>query len=74
VEVVVVKVLKVSELRKMKVEELEERLAQVRAELVKLQGEAARGTIGKRSGEVKSVKRNIARILTVLNEKRRGKA
>ena len=62
--------LKASELRKMRMEELEQRLRELRVELAKLRSASARGTIGKESGKIKNLKRNIARILTVMNERR----
>lgn len=61
--------LKPSELRQASVEQLEQRLNELRTELTKLRSAAARGTIRKQSGVVRAVRRNIARILTVLNEK-----
>jgi len=63
-----VKRLKASELRKMRREELSKKLAELRSELSKLEASSAIGTLKKQSGSIKSVRRNIARILTVLNE------
>jgi large subunit ribosomal protein L29 len=65
-----VKVLKSSELRKIEKADLEEKILELRRELAKLRSSSGRGTIKKDSGSVKSVRRNIARILTVMNEKR----
>ena len=59
---------KPAEARKMKAEDLESRLSEMRAELTKLKTASARGTIAKESGKIRNLKHNIARILTVMNE------
>lgn len=64
------KVLKSSELRKIEKADLDEKLLELMRELAKLRSSSGRGTIKKDSGSVKSVRRNIARVLTVMNEKR----
>ena len=64
--------LKASEIRKMKDEEIQEKLSELRAELAKLKAGSARGTLRKETGKVKAVRRTIARLLTVLNERRLG--
>lgn len=61
--------LKASELRKKSTEELMKQLAELRRELLRLNSLSARGIIGKESGKVKVVRRNIARVLTVLRER-----
>ena len=48
--------------------DLLDRLQQSRTELGKLKTEAAKGTLRKESGKMKPLKRDIARILTRLNE------
>jgi len=48
--------------------DLFDRLQQSRIELGKLKTEAAKGTLRKESGKMKPLKRDIARILTRLNE------
>lgn len=60
--------LKASELRKLKPTELQGKLAELRAELSKLKSSSARGTLKKETGEIRRARRNIARILTVINE------
>ena len=62
-------VLKAKELRKKDTKELIEQLIELRRELLRLSTLSARGIIGKESGKVKVVRRNIARILTVLRER-----
>ena len=60
--------LKLVDVRKMKPDELEGKLLELRAELTKLKTASARGTIAKESGKIKNLRRNIARMLTVMNE------
>ena len=60
--------LRPKELRKQGPSDLRKGLVELRAELAKLQTSVARGTIRKESGKVRNVRRNIARLLTVLNE------
>ena len=62
-------VLKASELRKKSTEELMKQLAELRRELFRLNTLSTRGIIGKESGKVRVVRRNVARILTVLRER-----
>jgi large subunit ribosomal protein L29 len=62
--------LKNSELIKLKMKELEEKLIDLRKEMSELISSAGRGTLKKESGSLKSIRRNIARVLTVMNEKK----
>jgi len=62
--------LKSKELGKMDGEERGRRLAELRAELSKLKAGAARGTLRKEVGQINAVKKNIARMLTVINAQR----
>ncbi len=48
--------------------DLLDRLQQLRSDLSKLKIESSKGTLRKESGKIKPLKRNIARILTKLNE------
>ena len=48
--------------------DLKDRVVQMRTELSKLQIENAKGTLRKESGKIKPLKRDIARLLTRLNE------
>lgn len=65
--------LKASELRKMSDEELRDKLTELRSELMRLRAKSRRGTLGKESGVVREVRRDIARILTVLREREIGR-
>ena len=48
--------------------DLYDRLKQIRAELFKLHVESKKGTLRKESGKLKPHRKNIARILTRINE------
>ena len=58
-------------IREMNEVDLKDRIEQMRTELSKLQVENAKGTLRKESGKIKLTKRNVARLLTILNEKDR---
>ena len=51
--------------------DLDDRLKQARSELFKLQIESRKGTLRKESGRLKPLRREIARILTRMNEMKR---
>ena len=48
--------------------DLYDRLKQIRADLFKLNVESKKGTLRKESGKIKPHRKNIARILTRINE------
>ncbi len=52
----------------MKKSDLDKKLTDLRREMQNLMSSAGRGTLKKESGSLKSVKRNIARLLTIMNE------
>jgi|TARA_B100001750_G_scaffold180447_1_gene148874 large subunit ribosomal protein L29 len=56
-------------IREMNEVDIKDRIEQMRTELSKLEVENAKGTLRKESGKIKPTKRNIARLLTILNEK-----
>ena len=60
--------LKMKAMREMSEKDLRERVRQMRTDLSKLQTENAKGTLRKESGRIKPLKRDIARLLTRLNE------
>jgi large subunit ribosomal protein L29 len=62
---------KTEELSKLSETDLVKKLNDMRTELSMLRSKAARGTLKKELGEIKSVRRNIARTLTVQNERKR---
>ena len=62
--------MKVAEVRELDVNELEQRIAQTRRELFNLPFQHATGQL-ENTGQLKEVRKNIARLLTVLNQKQR---
>ncbi len=60
--------MKVAEVRELDIEELERRLADTRRELFNLRFQHATGQL-ENTGQLTQVRKNIARILTVLNQK-----
>ena len=55
--------------RGMAPEELRSKMAELKKELLKLNVEVASGANTSSPGKIKQVKKNVARILTILNEK-----
>ncbi len=60
--------LKTDEIREMDSSEREEKLNELRDELLHEEGVAAMGGAPESPGRIRAVKKNIARILTVMNE------
>ncbi len=60
---------KAKALRQQDADQLKDRLFELRGELARLRSLTARGMIQKQSGSPARVKRDIARLLTVLKEK-----
>lgn len=60
--------LKMKTIRELNEVDLKGRLEQLRVDLVKFKVESAKGTLRKDSGKIKPLKRDIARVLTRLNE------
>jgi len=65
-------VMKVSEIRAMAVSEAKKQLAELRTELAKEKAVAAGGTRPENPGKIRSLRRNIARFLTVIRSKEIG--
>ena len=61
--------MKIKEIRGMDSGSLNEKLSDLKKELVKINAQVAIGTTPKSPGQVKAIKKTIARILTVLKEK-----
>lgn len=59
-------VLKIKEIKSMSKEDMKNRLDELRKELIKLNAQIATGTTPKSPGQLKQIKKTIARILTVL--------
>ena len=62
--------MKAAEVRELDVEELQRRVTATRRELFNLRFQHATGQL-ENTGQLKEVRRNIARLLTVLNQKQR---
>ncbi|MCG2888196.1 MAG: 50S ribosomal protein L29 [Sulfolobales archaeon] len=60
------------EIRGLSEEELQQKLNELRSELIRLRTQVVMGTI-KDTMAIRNIRKNIARILTVLNEKRRAR-
>ncbi len=66
------KKLKTEELSKLSETDLVKKLNDMSSELSMLRSKAARGTLKKERGEIKSIRRNIARALTAQNARKRA--
>ena len=60
--------LKMKSIRELNESDLKSRIEETRTELSKLEVENAKGTLRKESGKIKRIKRDLARLLTRLNE------
>ena len=63
--------LKTEELTKLSESELVKKINDMGSELAMLRSKAARGTLKKERGEIKSIRRNIARALTAQNARKK---
>ena len=61
--------LKAKELRQLAVEDLRQKIVELRKDLMKNNMQTATGTTLKSPGKVKQLKKTIARIIALLNEK-----
>lgn len=62
--------MKVKEIRSKKPEELQKNLVDIKKELMKHKAQVAMGTTPKSPKQIKSMKKTIARIKTIQNEKK----
>jgi large subunit ribosomal protein L29 len=60
--------LKMKTIREFNETDLKDRLGQLRTDLSKLRVESSKGTLRKENGKVRSLRKDIARILTRLQE------
>ena len=63
--------LKNKTIREFNEKDLDDRLKQIRTELFKLRIESRKGTLRKESGKLKRLRKDIARMLTRINEVKR---
>ena len=61
--------LKPKDLRQQEAEKLRQTLFDLRSELAKLKGNSERGLAQKQTGKVRKIRRDVARVLTVMREK-----
>jgi|TARA_B100001971_G_C18105486_1_gene491257 large subunit ribosomal protein L29 len=66
--------LKIKEIREMSKEDLNNKLEELRKELIKLNTQIARGTTPKSPGQVKQIKKAISRILLIKTKEEIKKA
>ncbi|WP_337863130.1 50S ribosomal protein L29 [Nitrososphaera sp.] len=62
--------MKLKTLREMNDNDLSGKLSELKADLAKVRSEQSKGTLKKHSGEIRYMRRDIARILTILNERK----
>jgi len=62
--------LKLKTLREMNETDLSQKLSEMKADLAKVRSEQTKGTLKKHSGEIRYMRRDIARVLTLLNERK----
>lgn len=62
--------IKLKTLQEMNDIDLTDKLSDLKADLAKLRSEGAKGTLKKRTGDIRWVRRDIARIMTLLNERK----
>ncbi|MSR85802.1 50S ribosomal protein L29 [Candidatus Woesearchaeota archaeon] len=60
--------IKNKELRKMTKQELDNKLLELRKDLIKINAQIGAGTVPENPGNVKNVKKTVARILTIMTE------
>ncbi|RME55514.1 50S ribosomal protein L29 [Candidatus Woesearchaeota archaeon] len=65
--------IKASELRKMDLSSLKSKLDDLRKDLLKVNAQRSMGTALENPGQVKQIKKAIARVLMVINEKSKNK-
>lgn len=61
---------KMKTLREMNNEDLSDKLAELKADLGKLQLEKSKGTLKKQTGSIRWLRRDIARLNTIMNERK----
>ncbi|MER3407946.1 MAG: 50S ribosomal protein L29 [Nitrososphaera sp.] len=62
--------LKLKTLHEMNDTDLGQKLSELKADLAKVRSEQSKGTLKKHSGEIRYMRRDIARIMTLLNERK----
>lgn len=65
--------LKLKTLREMNDQDLADKLSELKADLAKLKLEKSKGTLKKQTANIKWLRRDIARMYTLLNERKSSK-
>jgi len=65
--------LKLKTLKEMNEADLSDKVLELNADLAKLRSESAKGTLKKETGKIRWIRRDVARILTLLNERKEKK-
>ena len=60
--------LKMKSIRELNEKDLRDRIVQMKTELSKVKTEDAKGTLRKETGKIRKVKKEVARLMTRLNE------
>lgn len=63
--------IKNKDIRKMNAQEQENKLLELKKDLIKINAQIAAGTVPENPGNVKNVKKTVARIMTIMNEKKK---
>jgi large subunit ribosomal protein L29 len=61
---------KLKTLREMNDTDLAQKLSEMKADLAKVRSEQTKGTLKKHSGDIRYMRRDIARMMTILNERK----
>ena len=67
-------IIKKNEFKNFSVEDMKNKLIELRKELMRLKAQVARGTPPENPGKIRVIKRTIARLLMFINQKNRGGA
>ena len=62
-------ILRAEEIRKMKTEELDKRMQDLKKELMKVKMQISQGTVPEKPGRVREIRKTIARILTISGQR-----
>jgi large subunit ribosomal protein L29 len=62
--------LKLKTLREMNEQDLADKLAELKADLAKLRLEKSKGTLKKQTADIKWLRRDVARMITIINERK----
>lgn len=66
-------ILRSKEIREMEIEEIQKKLDELKAEYSKNISKSSAAGINENPGKIKELKRTIARVLTIMNEKKQEK-